>query len=89
MSICTDISAAITTYKMKSLDKKICDEYEANINTYLGKIGYNAADPNKGQNNNASEFYTSLTVLTSALKVCTKMEQVVVKAVSTMLKLIK
>ena len=29
MSICTDISAAITTYKMKSLDKKICDEYEA------------------------------------------------------------
>ena len=68
---------------------QICDEYEANINTYLGKIGYNAADPNKGQNNNASEFYTSLTVLTSALKVCTKMEQVVVKAVSTMLKLIK
>ena len=68
---------------------QICNEYEANINTYLGKIGYNAADPNKGQNNNASEFYTSLTVLTSALKVCTKMEQVVVKAVSTMLKLIK
>ena len=29
MSICTDISAAITTYKMNSLDKKICDEYEA------------------------------------------------------------
>ena len=68
---------------------QVCNEYEANINTYLGKIGYNAADPNKGQNNNASEFYTSLTVLTSALKVCTKMEQVVVKAVSTMLKLIK
>ena len=68
---------------------QICNEYEANINTYLGKIGYNAADPNKGQNNNASEFYTSLTILTSALKVCTKMEQVVVKAVSTMLKLIK
>lgn len=68
---------------------QICNEYEANINTYLGKIGYNAADPNKGQNNNASEFYTNLTVLTSALKVCTKMEQVVVKAVSTMLKLIK
>lgn len=68
---------------------QICDEYESNINTYLGKIGYNAADPNKGQNNNASEFYTSLTVLTSALKVCTKMEQVVVKAVSTILKLIK
>ena len=68
---------------------QICNEYENNINTYLGKIGYNAADPNKGQNNNASEFYTSLTVLTSALKVCTKMEQVVVKAVSTMLKLIK
>ena len=68
---------------------QICDEYEANINTYLGKIGYNAADPNKGKNNNASEFYTSLTVLTSALKVCTKMEQVVVKAVSSMIKLVK
>jgi hypothetical protein len=68
---------------------QICDEYEANINTYLGKIGYNAADPNKGQNNNASEYYTSLTVLTSALKVCTKIEQVVVKAVSSMIKLVK
>ena len=68
---------------------QICDEYEANINTYLGKIGYNAADPNKGQNNNASEYYTSLTVLTSALKVCTKIEQVVVKAVSAMIKIVK
>ena len=68
---------------------QVCNEYEANINTYLGKIGYNAADPNNGQNNNASEFYTSLTVLTSALKVCTKMEQVVVKAVSSMIKLVK
>lgn len=68
---------------------QICDEYEANINNYLGKIGYNAADPNKGQNNNASEYYTSLTVLTSALKVCTKIEQVVVKAVSAMIKIVK
>jgi hypothetical protein len=68
---------------------KICDEYEANINNYLGRIGYNAADPNKGQNNNASEYYTSLTVLTSALKVCTKIEQVVVKAVSAMIKIVK
>ena len=68
---------------------QICNEYETNINTYLGKIGYNAADPKKGQNNNASEFYTNLTVLTSALKVCTKIEQVVVKAVSSMIKLMK
>ena len=29
MSICTEISTAITTYKMRPVDKKICDGYEA------------------------------------------------------------
>lgn len=58
---------------------KVCSEFENNINSYISGI-------DKG---NASEFYTTLTVLTSALKVCTKMEQVVVKAVAAMIKLIK
>lgn len=56
---------------------RVCKEFENKISSYVSGIG-------KG---NASEFYTSLTVLASALKVCTKMEQVVVKAVNSMLKL--
>ena len=56
---------------------KVCKEFENKISSYVSGIG-------KG---NASEFYTSLTVLASALKVCTKMEQVVVKAVNSMIKL--
>ena len=58
---------------------RVCKEFENKINSYVSGIG-------KG---NASEFYTSLTVLTSALKVCTKMEQIVVKAVTAMIKIIK
>ena len=57
----------------------ICKEFENKINSYVSGIG-------KG---NATEFYTSLTVLASALKVCTKMEQIVVKAVTAMIKIIK
>ena len=56
---------------------RVCKEFENKISSYVSGIG-------KG---NASEFYTSLTVLASALKVCTKMEQVVVKAVNSMIKL--
>ncbi len=58
---------------------RVCSEFENNINSYISGIG-------KG---NASEFYTTLTVLASALKVCTKMEQVVVKAVAAMIKVVK
>lgn len=58
---------------------KVCSEFENNINSYISGI-------DKG---NASEFYTALTVLASALKVCTKMEQVVVKAVAAMIKVVK
>jgi len=29
MSICTEISTAIMTYEMQSLDKAVCDGYEA------------------------------------------------------------
>ena len=58
---------------------RVCKEFENKINSYVSGIG-------KG---NATEFYTSLTVLASALKVCTKMEQIVVKAVTAMIKIIK
>ena len=58
---------------------KVCSEFENNINSYISGI-------DKG---NATEFYTTLTVLASALKVCTKMEQVVVKAVASMIKIVK
>lgn len=58
---------------------KVCTEFENSINSYVSGI-------DKG---NASEFYTTLTVLASALKVCTKMEQVVVKAVASMIKIVK
>ena len=58
---------------------KVCSEFENSINSYVSGI-------DKG---NASEFYTTLTVLASALKVCTKMEQVVVKAVASMIKIVK
>lgn len=58
---------------------RVCKEFENKISSYVSGIG-------KG---NASEFYTSLTVLASALKVCTKMEQVVVKAVNSMIRIAK
>jgi len=57
---------------------RVCKEFENKINSYISGIG-------KG---NATEFYTTLTVLASALKVCTKIEQVVVKAVNAMIRIV-
>lgn len=54
---------------------RVCSEFEKNINSYTSTLGKNSA----------SEFYTNLAVMASALKVCTKMEQVVVKSTSVLI----